>query len=127
MNVNYSNNCNRTSFGAFNQAQKNVVDHFSDVIREISPEHRKKFVQEVAEIIEGAKGCPIAVEHEMVQATTPYYAPVVEGKRVTTTNKHNNKANYIVDVMRRASEYAKNIADANANIEEIKHVLNFPA
>lgn len=125
MNITYSNNTNRTSFGEFKTPPKCVVDYFADTIRELSPKNRKLFVNQINTIVEDAKSCPVAIEHQLSQGYQTYYTPVVRSKTITSDIKrHNCTANYIIDVMRRASDYAKDVADADANIATVKKIFN---
>ena len=125
MNTISAYNNNKTSFGAFNQPSKAVINHFSDAIRVLNPENRQKFVTEVDKLVKSAADCPVPIEHKIISSYSEYYAPVVRGKTIISDKKHNCVANYILDVMTRAVNYAKDVADADANIATVKKIFNF--
>ena len=124
MNTISAYNNNKTSFGAFNQPPKPVINHFAEVIRQLTPDNRKVFVTEMDKLVKSAESCPVTIEHTITNAYTDYYTPVVRGKHIISDKQHKNPANYILDVMARAVNYAKDVADADANIAAVKKIFN---
>ena len=122
---NYCNN--KPNFTAFQKPNKQVLSYFSEAIGALNPENRKIFVNAVGKIVEGAKGCPEPISHEICSGYTPYYTPVVRGQRITTDKQHNCRANFILDVMQKASDKAKDLADADANYNDICKIFNVVA
>ena len=128
MNTIPQNQCNnKPNFTAFQKPNKQVLSYFSEAIGELNPENRKIFVNAVGKIVEGAKGCPEPISHEICSGYTPYYTPVVRGQRITTDKQHNCRANFILDVMQKASDKAKDLADADANYNDICKIFNVVA
>lgn len=122
MNTPYSNK-NHPNFCAFEKPKKEVIRHFAKVIDELTPENRKLFTDAMDKIVKSAADCPVPIGHEMVSGYTEYYSPVVRGCNITTNKKHNCNANYIIDVMQKAVDFAKNKADSDVNIRKMLNIF----
>ena len=108
------------SFGmAFVKPNKEVLDHFVNVIEKLPPEGRKTFVSEVGKIVESAKDCPVPINHAMIGSYETKYAAVVDGKNVVGKSKYSGVANEIIATMMLAAEKARDKADALNNVKKI--------
>lgn len=112
------------AFKSFLKPNKQVLDHFSEVVNGLTPENRDLFVQGIKEAVNKAKDCPVPISHSMSHEYNSVYTPIVDGKAIRPTKTHKLMANYILDAMNIAVEKAENKANADANMEKICKIFN---
>lgn len=122
-----SNYNNQTSFGmAFKKnPPKEVTKLFEETISSMRPKERESFVDQVSQIIQRAKSCPVEIEHTLVTDYSPHYGAKV-GNNTYTYNPQSstNRADSILSTMSRAVSAAENQHDINSNMSRLSKIFN---
>lgn len=111
---------NQTSFGmAFKKPDGQVIGHFKQVMEHISPEERKKFVDNVSAIVESAKSNPVPITQGVINPGY-YTAEVCD----TTFYNKEKTAAAVLDTMQKAANYATNRHNLHQNMCKIGKIFN---
>ena len=110
---------NNTSFGmAFVKPAENVQYCYRQVMKNISPNERAKFVKDVSEVVQGAKSNEIPIKLSM-NGSTRMNMEVADKTFIVNELSTKN----ILNSMRSASAYADDVKDLNNNCKLLDSIF----